>query len=547
MSKITRIKAEHVFSYTTFDIDIPPDGTIIEGGNAEGKTSILKLIRAALVEKGCSKDMIRKGYSKGEIQITVDGYTATRIMHGGEKFRQTLKVTDERGHVVPEPATFLKNLLGISPIDPIALFTESNKSERRAKILSAIPCTVTEEQLAAWCPPGADLIELVGDDGSYSPALADHGLEVIGRAYKALYAKRTEANRLVKERQATTDQAITREKAAYDALSAFKVANALPDKTPELEQAQRAFEEAKRTEIALGEQRRSAEQSAKGQAKTREKIASLRQKASDLRANAPIAPTDEQFYAASKQTEGYEQQLQDADDEVRRLEHELQLAKEQRDRLADFVKSAKAFEARLSESQKRAEATVDEIADIEGQALELEQALGALPIAPSEAQFEEAERRVRQASALVECAKKAAELATFAEAVDNARKMLKSAQEDAAALDKSVKALADDAPAALLAAADGIRGLTIDGDDIYLDGVSLDQLSGQERLFFAVEVARRLNAKSKLICVDGLEALDRKHREAFIARATEGGYQLIATRVIEDGGEPVAKPIHVSA
>jgi hypothetical protein len=75
----------------------------------------------------------------------------------------------------------------------------------------------------------------------------------------------------------------------------------------------------------------------------------------------------------------------------------------------------------------------------------------------------------------------------------------------------------------------------------------LEQLSGQERLFFAVEVSRRLNAKSKLICVDGLEALDRKHREAFVEMATKDGYQLIATRVVEDGGDPVARPIvHVA-
>ena len=95
----------------------------------------------------------------------------------------------------------------------------------------------------------------------------------------------------------------------------------------------------------------------------------------------------------------------------------------------------------------------------------------------------------------------------------------------------------------MLAAADGIKGLSIDGDEVLLDGVALDQLSGQERLFFAVEVARRLNAKSRLLCVDGLEVLDAEHRRMFIERATKDGYQLIATRVADDGGDPVAKPI----
>jgi len=187
--------------------------------------------------------------------------------------------------------------------------------------------------------------------------------------------------------------------------------------------------------------------------------------------------------------------------------------------------------------------TVDEIADVEGQALELEQALGALPVAPSKAAFVEADRCAKHAKALVEFARKTEELAKHAEAVDKARTMLKSAQDDAATLDRSVKALADDAPAELLASTDGIKGLTIDGDDVFLDSVALDQLSGQERLFFAIEVARRLNAKSKLLCVDGLEVLDAEHRVAFIEKATADGYQLIATRVTEAGGEPVATPI----
>lgn len=547
MSTITRIKAEHVFSYTTFEIDVPPGGAVIEGGNAEGKTSILKLIRAALVEKGCSKDMIRKGAIKGEIQITVDGYTATRVMHGGDKFRQTLKVTDERGHVVPEPATFLKNLLGISPIDAIALFTEDDKTKRRAKILSAVPCTVTEDQLAAWCPPGADLSELVGGDGYGQLAIDDHGLEVIGRAYKAVYAKRTEANRLVKERQAAADQAIAKEKAAYDALAAYRVQNALPEKAPELEQAQRALDEAKRAEMALDQQARAAEQSAKVQARTREKVDDLRRRASDTRTNAPIAPTSTEMETAWGNVERAAAHVSTAQAMVNEIKARLAEAEAVLQSMRSERDAYKAQYEKLQAQQDRANAAVETVADLEGQALELEQALGALPSAPSEGQRAEAERKARQAAALVEFAKKSAELATHAEAVDNARRLLRSAQENAAALDKSVKDLADDAPTALLAAADGIRGLTIDGDDIYLDGVSLDQLSGQERLFFAVEVAKRLNAKSKLLCVDGLEALDRKHREAFIEMARKDGYQLIATRVIEDGGEPVAKPIHPSA
>jgi hypothetical protein len=546
MTQITRIKATNVFSFEEFTVNIPPSGAIVEGGNAEGKTSILKLIRAALVEKGATADMIRKGSTKGEIVVHVDNHLVHRVMTQGEKFRSTVRVTDGAGKVVPDGAAFLKNLLGLSPLDPIELFMERDKGKRRAKILSAIPCSATAEQLATWVPSGTDLIAILGQGADGGPDLSGHGLEVVSKVYKALYEKRTVANRVTKERQTAADQAVAKEGAAYDALSTFRVENALPEKAPELAQAQRVLDEAKRAEITLGEQARAAEVSARSQARTREKIATLKQKATDMRANKPLAPKPEQFEAARDA----EQQATDATALAQALVDELTQKLAQAKLVLETKENAQryahaAWETLIAQEQK-AEAAIVDIASIDGQVLELEEALGALPIAPSEAQFSDAEKRIRAASAAVEYAKKSAELATFAEAVDTARKMFGSAQLDAAALDKAVKALADDAPAALLAAADGIQGLSIDGDDVFLDGVSLDQLSGQEQLFFAVDIARRLNAKSKLICVDGLEVLDRAHRLAFIERATKGGYQLIATRVVEEGGDPVAVPIHVA-
>lgn len=522
-------------------------GAVIEGGNGKGKTSVLKLIRAALVEKGATPDMIRKGATSGEILVRVDNHMVRRVMTQGEKFRTTLRVTDEHGTTVPEPATFLKNLLGISPLDPIELFLEKDKGKRRARILSAIPCAVTETQLASWCPPGANLLELVGDDGMGNPALDGHGLEIIERARKVLYAKRTDANRVVKERSVTADKAIADEGNAYDALSAYRIQHGLPDKAPALGDAERVLNNAKRAEITLDEQRRAAETSAKAQTKTREKIATLRQKASDLRANQPIAPKDELKAEAAQAVLDCAESVVAAQAIVNDLETQLAKARESL-REHELAKNNAELRVRvLDEQQKKAEKNVDDIADIEGQALELEQALGALPIALSEAQFVEAERATAKALAAVEYAKKANALVALADASDSARTMLKSAQEDAAALDKAVKALADDAPAALLSAADGVPGLSIDGDDVFLDGVSLDQLSGQERLFFAVEIARRLNAKSKLLCVDGLEALDADHRRAFIERATADGFQLIATRVADQGGDPVAVPIRADS
>ena len=114
----------------------------------------------------------------------------------------------------------------------------------------------------------------------------------------------------------------------------------------------------------------------------------------------------------------------------------------------------------------------------------------------------------------------------------------KAALAKAKRLDEQVATLTHDAPARLLEASGGIAGLSIAGDSILLDGVDLDRKSEAERLRLAVDLARRLNEKSKLLIVDGLERVDPDLVPGFLEAATAGGWQLIATRV--DRG-----PVHV--
>ena len=74
-----------------------------------------------------------------------------------------------------------------------------------------------------------------------------------------------------------------------------------------------------------------------------------------------------------------------------------------------------------------------------------------------------------------------------------------------------MKALADDAPAALLAAADGIRGLSIDGDEVLLDGVAWTNCRVRAA-FLRGGSGATTERQNKLLCVDGLEVLDAEHR-----------------------------------
>jgi hypothetical protein len=110
-------------------------------------------------------------------------------------------------------------------------------------------------------------------------------------------------------------------------------------------------------------------------------------------------------------------------------------------------------------------------------------------------------------------------------------------------LDAIVRALAEDAPPELLASANGIVDLSIDGDEIFLAGRRLDALSGAEQLEFAIAIAKRLNAKSRILICDQLERLDPGRLEDFVRIATADGFQLIATRV--SSGEMVLEAIEI--
>jgi len=112
---------------------------------------------------------------------------------------------------------------------------------------------------------------------------------------------------------------------------------------------------------------------------------------------------------------------------------------------------------------------------------------------------------------------------------------------EAADLDETVKRLTKDAPADLLRTCEGIPGLALEGDEVKLDGKSLDMLCGAEQMRFAVELARRANEKIKILVVDGLERLDPELMDVFVAEATRDGWQLLATRV--DRGDVVIEAL----
>lgn len=129
------------------------------------------------------------------------------------------------------------------------------------------------------------------------------------------------------------------------------------------------------------------------------------------------------------------------------------------------------------------------------------------------------------------------ELVFTAKRRDEVRSEYDAAFQEAARLDGVVKALSKDVPEDLIAKAElPVEGLSIVGDDILVNGVSIDNMSSSEQLTFGLNIARSLNKDFKIICVDGLELLDSESFEFFLKEAEKSDFQMFVTRV--DGNSP---------
>jgi hypothetical protein len=212
---------------------------------------------------------------------------------------------------------------------------------------------------------------------------------------------------------------------------------------------------------------------------------------------------------------------------VRDLEAKLAAARESL--AADERRVYAAEQALRSIESARSEAT-----KLYQQADELQATLTATaPGAPSDAALEDAAREVATARAGVEAAERARAADLANKARDTAASKQFTAQAEADRYDVIVKALANDAPKALLAESGGIDGIEIDGDTIRLDGVSIDSLSSGEALIFSTKLAKRLN-KTPFMIIDHLEHLPPKRRDSFLREAGAGGWQLFVSETTDD-------------
>jgi len=113
-------------------VDIKPEGNVVvvEGKNAQGKSSTLDAIAYALGgEKLIPKGVVRKGEEKAVIKVAVEGFVVTRYWTNPD--RSYLKIETEDGMTPKSPQTFLDGKIGKIAFDPLKFLAMDREKKIR--------------------------------------------------------------------------------------------------------------------------------------------------------------------------------------------------------------------------------------------------------------------------------------------------------------------------------------------------------------------------------------------------------------------------------
>lgn len=130
---IVELRASNVLRLRAVDITPDPDGNVvvIGGRNAQGKTSVLTAIAAALGGAAAMKGItqpVRHGEEHAEVRLDLGRFVVTRTWDMTRR-KSELTVTSKDGAVYPKAQTFLDDFLGDLTFDPLAFMRLSAKDQ----------------------------------------------------------------------------------------------------------------------------------------------------------------------------------------------------------------------------------------------------------------------------------------------------------------------------------------------------------------------------------------------------------------------------------
>lgn len=510
MPKITRIVIKDFRSIRKLDITVPKAGIVVKGANAKGKTSVLKALSSVLAAQELGPDSVRIGEDQAEILVDLD---ALRLRRTITPRSSQLTVTTKEGDRWTKPQGRLTELIGTAGIDPLSFFL-SDPKERRRQVLDAIPVDVSFADIDRWTNGGAAALGFAPDHVEKGT-----GLDAVEQLRATFYERRTEANRVAKAARAAADA----DRDVVDAIPKDDLGPAPGENVAkkDVQAAQARVDEMRGRQAGAAAAREASE-------KTRARITELELEARSIIDGARPEPSQADRVGAQVRVDMAEQRVEEIKKQLAEAEAVAATAREHVEALEERTKARAAAEQRAAEIRGQADQLQASVASVEAMAV------SAADIDQANADLENAERVYRHSLA-------AAAAAAAITKANASRDTARAREDEADKLDEIVKTLTTEAPRELAGRSNLIPGIAFEGDKITLDGVPIDGLSGAEQMRFAVDLARRLNAKGKILVVDGLERLDAGRMVEFIKMATADDFQLFATKV--ENGDLVVEAI----
>jgi energy-coupling factor transporter ATP-binding protein EcfA2 len=475
--KIVALSIKNFAGISEADIQ-PGKITVFSGKNAAGKTSVLNAVRAAL--EGAAPGTIRKGADRAEILVDLEEIRVRRLIRPSGS---TLEVLNAEGFKRPAPQTYLSSILGTTQFNPME-FYRAKAADRTQMLLSAIGKQVSYEEI----------IEITGEIIPGIPK-AGPALVMYELVRKHYYTLRHGKNKALVHQRELTKEARAKVPQGYEPVD-------IDGQAAGLQQRQ----ENNRNAIArLQAEKDASEKAAKTRKEIEERVAVGQKFVAEARSHLDaVTPPD----------------IEPLRQAVAELERQLEEARKILRQAEEVLSERADLESQISFNERDIEADLKTLASLPGAFDESLLEAAHLEQANLSGEFLAIEKE--------KASRKLLEEALKAEAAEEAL------QAEADALDAMVVKFWDELPAQALREANlPIEGLQVDGDNITVNGISIDNLSGAEKMKLALDIARALAADKPLkwIGIDSIEQLDDESFAEFKAQAENDGYQYFATRV----------------